>query len=394
MARSPWRGSQGTPKATDSRLELLAAHMRSHKDWKDRLQFNEFRNHSEILNGHDVLEPVGDLHVIQTTEKLQRSGFIHARSMGVREAINLVAAERPYHPIRDWLDGLKWDGIDRLDHWLVQCLGCDDTVYVRAIGRMFPISMVARVMKPGCQADYMLVLEGEQGIYKSTICRILAGPANFGYLPPKFDTDPVRASMSLRGKWLLEVAELEAFSGEKTESLKAFITQPIENYTPKYGHYEVHEPRQCLLIGTTNRDQYLSDPTGGRRFWPVLTREIDPDALTGMREQLFAEAVHRYRAKEPYWPDAAFEAKHIKPQQDARRETEPWAEIIRPWLATQGSHKIALVSVWKDCLFGRIDAYDHKVRRSLGRAMRECGWDIDITDSAKKWKEKTIFPPP
>lgn len=385
---------QITAKAVDSRLEMIAQHLRADRDWKDRLQFNAFRARGEILNGHDVLEPVTDLHVIQTQERLQRFGFVHASRDAVRDALALVCAENPYHPIQHWLEGLKWDKIDRLDHWLVDCLGCDDSLYVRAIGRMFLIAMVARIFKPGCQADYMLVLEGAQGIYKSTICRVLAGAANFGHLSPKFDLDPVRTSMALRGKWLLEVAELEAFSNDKTETLKAFVTQPVEDYTPKYGHHEVHEPRQCLLIGTTNRDRYLSDPTGGRRFWPVLTRDIRPDALAGMRDHLFAEAVQRYRDKEQWWPDAAFEAQHIKPEQEDRREIEPWVEIIEPWLTKQNGQKIKLSRVWKDCLLGREDAYNPMVARRIGSAMRELEWEVDHTDNTRPWHKPMHFGTP
>lgn len=373
---------------------MLAQHLRSDAYWKDRLKFNAFRTRGEILNGHSMLEPVTDMHVIQTQERLQKVGFIHAGREAVRDALALVCAEKSYHPILIWLESLKWDQVNRLDHWLVQCLDCDDSPYVRAIGRMFVIAMVARIYQPGCQADYMLILEGSQGIYKSTVCRTLAGAANFGHLSPKFDLDPVRTSMGLRGKWLLEVAELEAFSNEKTETLKAFVTQTVEDYTPKFGHHEVHEPRQCLLIGTTNRDKYLSDPTGGRRFWPVLTHDIRPDALLGMREQLFAEAVHRYRDNEQWWPDAAFEAQHIKPEQENRREIEPWVEIIEPWLSGQNGQKVMLSSVWKHSLLGRESDYSPGVARRVGAAMRELGWEVDRTDSKKRWQQKPIFRTP
>jgi predicted P-loop ATPase len=119
----------------------------------------------------------------------------------------------------------------------------------------------------------------------------------------------------------------------ETTLLKSFITRQVEKYRPSYGHFEVEEPRQCLFIGTTNRETYLKDESGGRRFWPVKTGVIN--GLAEDRDQLFAEAVQMYVSDDPWWPDRDFEQKFIKPEQEARLEADAWQELIVSYLTTQ-----------------------------------------------------------
>jgi predicted P-loop ATPase len=203
-------------------------------------------------NNETLPKPVRDTDVSQLQEWLQHMGMPRIGKDQTHQAVEQRAQARAFHPVRNYLDGLAWDGARRIDKWLSKYLGAEPSPYVAEIGRMFLIGMVARILKPGCKVDYMLVLEGEQGNFKSTACAILAGKWFSDSLPDIRCRD---AAQHLRGKWLIEVGELSAIGKADTEALKAFISRPVERYRPAYGRNEVIEPRQCLFAGTTNKER-------------------------------------------------------------------------------------------------------------------------------------------
>ena len=245
-------------------------------------------------------------------------------------ALELFCHDNSIHPVRLWMR-TREIGVRQpiLHNWLSFALGVPNDAYHNEVGRRFAIAMVARIMEPGCQADYMLVLEGPQGKLKSQFCRVLAGAEYFSDHIPSLSGDQVRLSMHLRGKSLVEISELAAFSKvADVETLKAFVTRRVEIYTPKYGRKERHEPRQCLFIGTTNTDDWIKDETGARRFWPVKVVHVDLEWLAEYRDQLFAEAVEAYDAGEPWWPDPNFERRVIAPHQDKRQFYDNWTDRV------------------------------------------------------------------
>jgi predicted P-loop ATPase len=275
--------------------------------------------------------PLTDDDVTRLQEWLQHVGLPRISRDTVHQAVDALARETRIHPVREWLDSLEWDGTDRLSSWLTVYLGAaaslnGDGEYLAAIGRMFLIAMVARIYEPGCKADYMIVLEGEQGVEKSRACQALAGEWFSDSLPDNISGKDAR--QHLRGKWLMEVAELAAFTRAENEALKAFITRTHERYRPVWGKKEVIEPRQLVFIGTTNRAVYVRDETGARRFWPVKVGRIEVAKLEQDRAQLFAQAVDRFRHGEHWWPDFVFEKQHIAPRQEVIMEGDPWEEKI------------------------------------------------------------------
>jgi predicted P-loop ATPase len=329
--------------------------------------------------------PLEDADVAAVQEWLQRHELRRLGKEVAAQAVDLVAREHRFHPVRDYLTGLRWDGVKRIDKWLSYHLGAEATPYTTKIGRWFLIAAVARIMRPGCKADYMLVLEGEQGARKSTACAILGGEWFSDSLPDV--TAGKDVAVHLNGKWLIEVAEMSALGKAEAAALKAFITRDTERYRPPYGREEVIAPRQCLFIGTTNKAMYLRDETGGRRFWPVKVGTIDTDALRHDRDQLFAEAVQAFNAGERWWPDADFEAEHIRPEQEARFEADPWEDAVKAFLAPR--HKATVPEIARECIGIELTKQDVKETRRITAILERAKWT-----PAKTKKEGRFWQPP
>ena len=229
-----------------------------------------------------------------------------------------------FHPVREYLQGLEWDGKPRLETLLAEHFGADlqPREYLAHVGRKFLIAAVARILEPGCQVDSALVLEGPQGIGKSSALRLLAGDEWFSDSLPA-DLSHKDARDHLRGKWVVELPELAQFKRAEIETIKAYMSRRHESYRPSYGRHEVQFPRQCVFAGTTNASEYLVDVTGNRRFWIVVCGRIDLEALRRVRGQLWAEAAQRYRQREP-WHLTGAVADVAAGEAQARVSHDPW----------------------------------------------------------------------
>jgi predicted P-loop ATPase len=299
--------------------------------------------------------PWEDADDIRTAEWLQLRG-INVAPVVVSRAVGAVARELRIHPVRDWLDILKWDGTPRIETWTSAYLGAEPTAFHHTIGALWLISAVARIYRPGVKADHMLILEGPQGARKSTAIKVLAGEEWFTDELPELGSKD--AALHMQGVWIVEIAELDAIGRAEVSRIKAFLTRTTDRFRPPYARYTVEVPRQCVFAGTVNPDTYLRDETGNRRFWPLRCGTIDIAALARDRDQLWAEALHRFRAGAIWWIDDPAILADAAAAQEARYQADAWDARIDRWL-THDTHSVnrghAGYEDWQDEEFERAD---------------------------------------
>lgn len=343
--RSPGEGwmakmllnDSGEPRAL---LENAATVLELAPEFAGVLWFDQFTNRPMMrrpapwdqTNGSFTDRPWNDDDDAEATRWLQRAG-VPTPVLLVHDAAMTVAIKSSYHPVREYLDGLNWDGEPRLDHWAQDFLGVDETPYTMAVCARWMMSAVARVMTPGIKVDHVLILEGPQGTYKSTALRAL--------FDPWFSDDPVEigtkdASIQLSGIWCLEYADLDRFGRADRNRLKAFITRQSDRYRAPYSRYAADYPRQLIFAATTNESSFLDDPTGGRRFWPLQTTRPDPDGLYKARDQLWAEAVARYRGGQKFYLVEPELQAAAAAQQRKRQHEDAWGSTIQFILEGKG----------------------------------------------------------
>ncbi len=300
-----------------SNLDAVLRRLEEEPRWQGVFGYDEFRQCVMVLNHIPTADhrrpnepfaprPLQDEDAIRAKLWLQRAaGFSQAKDADVRQAIDLLARQNRFHPVRDYLGGLVWDGVERLSTWLKDhagaVVGADvlhGDVYLEAVSRASLIGAVARVMDPGCQLDTVLVVEGEQGVGKSSlICELCPQGDWHSSSMPQLNTKDAR--LHLHGKWIIELAELAAMSRSEVEQTKAFITERHDAVRPPYGRETVSYPRQVAFFATTNAAEYIRDDTGGRRFLPVrMTKQLDVATFRQVRDQLWAEAVAARKAGE------------------------------------------------------------------------------------------------
>ena len=319
-----------------------------------------------------------DLHVGEYLAETERANF---SSKTIFEAVQLAAHRHLIHPVRDYLDSLDWDGTPRLDDWLFDALDAvgrsnvELAAYTRRVAAWTLLGAVARAYEPGCKFDYVLVLEGEQGLGKSRAIQILGGP---WYADTPFSIGSKDAYQALNGTWFNEFSELDALRRTEAIKVKAYLSSQVDHYRPAYERRTVDHPRSSIFIGTSNEDAYLDDPTGNRRFWPVYCQKLDADYLARNRDQLFAEAVDRYRNGEAWWPTSSEDEACLTAVQQSRESRDPWADVIADWLAKHkpgADARVTTLELLVEAIGKKpaeIDA--RRLPARIGRVMRKLGW--------------------
>lgn len=311
-----------------------------------------------------------------TTEWVQRQG-IFIKSHEVASAVQTVALENKFNPVQDYLNGLTWDGENRIEEVMPAIFGAESNAYTRAVFRCFLVSAVARAMQPGCKVDTVLIMEGDQGLRKSTAMLELFGSEFFTDDMPDLGTKD--AAITAGSAWCIELAELTGMQKKDVEVIKAFITRRIDNFRPPYGRRNVQIARQCILVGSSNDDAYLKDATGGRRFWPVRCGAIDIERLKEARDALWAEAVALYRlgpgeGGEWWLIDADVQAM-AKVEQDDRYEGDPWEPLIADWVDAKAV--VTVEDILMKCLEVAKSDLTTAGRMRVAKALKRAGWVKD-----------------
>ena len=394
----PWRSMLQLTDDGKARANLLNAclALRAAPEWRGVFRLDTFASRVMLSaappwhTGPFTPREVDDVVGLRVAAWLQDAGL--QVSLAVAQgAIAETADRNQYHPVRDYLDGLAWDGVPRIDTWLIDYFGAEDTPLHRAVAAKFLLSMVARVRRPGCKVDTVLILEGAQGRMKSSAFAALAGAWFIDHMPDLHDK---AALEQLQGKWLVEFAELDKLHKAEAARVKAFISTATDRFRPAYGHYARDFPRQCVFVGTVNPGAvgYLQDETGNRRFWPVACpRRADVMALRAARDQVWAEASARHAAGESWWIDT-LDMDDMQAEAAAERMADDvWTDRIADYLADKPS--VATADVLAHALAKPTERWTHGDMIRVGRVMTALGWRVRQVRFGCGRRERRYFPP-
>lgn len=361
-------------------------------EFKNSVWFDEFCQRP-FTERNGVILPWADIYETKTMIGLQGKGFGLTRltKTMVSDAVASVAYANRRNEPKTYFQSLVWDGTPRVASFFQSLMGsAQPEAYLSAVSKNFWVSMVARILSPGCKADHMVILVGEQGTLKSTALSLIAGKwfseLHNGFNSPEFYRE-------IQGKLLIEVSELSSFKKSDVESIKGKLSATFDRGRDMYQKYHKDFQRQCIFAGTTNDDAFLKDTTGNRRFWPIAVGTIDLAAIEQQRDQLFAEAVTMYSSGANWHEVPTVET---IAQQASYSEVHPWETIIESWLddkhnATDG--ETTTIRVALDCLKiekQNLSAYHTKI---INHVLKKLGWasatrrDPILKKTLRVWKK-------
>lgn len=346
------------------------------------LGFDTFRDEIMVTpRGEVAWRPFTDPDYTRLRLVLENRGFKAVGREMIRDAVGFVAEAHRFDSAITWLDGLAWDGQPRIDRFLPAYLGTDDTPYTRAVSRYIWTALAGRVLEPGCKAEMVPVLIGEQGTLKTSSVQAMA-PAPEHFTEIELDVRDTDLARKMRGKLVGEIGELKGLFSRDSESIKQWLSRTHEEWTPKYKEFAVKFPRRLLMIATTNEEEFLADPTGERRWLPVRVARCDPDAVSRDRMQLWAEARGRWLAAGVDFREAERLAKLVHGE---HKINDSWEATVAAWLdAGDEFEGVEGGARWKrewplaDVFKGALNMDAKTVKRAdemrLGRVMVQLGF--------------------
>lgn len=360
----------------------LMVFLRNLPEFGRNLRYNEFSRRVEWGG-----QPLEDHQLVDVKIILEQHDF-DVPDKDLLPAIVRHASDNGYHPVREYLSALQWDRVPRLERWLQQCLGAADTPFIRAIGRKSLIAAVARAFRPGCKVDTMLILEGPQGLKKSSAIAALFSEEWTAESVNLFDQHN-KMVMAMMGAWCVELAEFVAVARRDQNTVKGLISMKSDRVVLSYAKMATDHPRQCVFVGTINPDQfgYMTDATGNRRYWPVRCTAIDTDLIRARRDDLWAEAVAAFETGEQWWLTPEEERLAID-QVAEREESDVWEEVLGDKLV---GVTVTTVSAALRLLGMPTDRMDGAARRRAAKALRRIGFDSGDKPERHEGKPTRVF---
>ncbi len=393
---TPWRSYLLTNKQGDitpnaSNLSLILAH---HPFWRlseHRLWWDSVRQVGML--GDTPMDPDT---ITSIAEWLGTEERVSVTQLTLLDRVTMkVCRASPRDPIQEWLAALPpWDGVERLCHWMIDHAEVPNTPYGQEVSRLWPVSMVARALQPGCQYRSVIVLEGGENIGKSKLVKAMAGD---WYRSLSTGLDSKEAHMLLHGAWLVELEEMSSLRKTEEARLKAFITLEEDAYIPKYSNLVVTEPRRALFVGTHNPEgdgRFFTGQTGNTRFLPVEIPGVNIDDVLANRDQLFAEALVYYHQHSWDWwrlSDAA-EAEAAHAREDRRQESS-YEEALAVWLARHPRENTTLEELRREFLGASLERWTRAMQMELAKALRGLGWRKGTREYQEGEKRQTWLPP-
>jgi putative DNA primase/helicase len=365
-----------------SNLANAIAYIRADKAISGRVWFCEFRQRViSIFNKEQVEREWSDVDTTLLTEWLQRNVGMTKLSTDITDkAITAVASENKRDECADWLNSLVWDGVARVESLFSRGFGAEKSDYIDAVSRCWMVSMVARALSPGCKVDTMPVFESKQGMNKSQALEALVGRNWFYEASASPESNDF--IMCMTGKLLVEMAELDKFSKTDVNAMKRVLSTPVDRYREPYGRRPSDRPRRSVFSGTTNRTDWNRDETGARRFWPVAVGHADLEWIRENREQVFAEAVVRFKRGESWWD---FPQEAAKAAQENSRMVDAWEGVIDDHLRLKGLERITTEDILNGPLRIDVGRWSPQDAHRVSRCMTALGWQ------AVRWRVGQAF---